>query len=140
MAEDEGPISVPYEEPSEEEAARIVAQAEAGERISANQAALQGQLDYAYGQVQAVSLPMAVGGLAHLSGELHGIAGAAEAAKVDCGEGSYYMNAFNSVAYWCNHGAQVANSTSSMDNDTDLNAAHAEVGDAIISAKAAIAH
>ncbi len=68
VVKDDGPISVPNEEPSEEEAARIVARAEAGERIGVNRDALRDRLDWLLSMVRNLADPLPVGGLTGVSG------------------------------------------------------------------------
>ncbi len=77
---------------------------------------------------------MPVGALVPLAGELSGIAGMAQTAQSGLHDGSYALNAFHQVAYWANHAAGIASGTASLDTDTALNAALADVQNSITNA------
>ncbi len=132
--DDEGPISVPVEEPTEEEKEHWRREAALGEQITASRDNLRTQLEWVRHQANAVSTPMPVGALVPLAGELSGIAGMAQTAQSGLHDGSYALNAFHQVAYWANHAAGIASGTASLDTDTALNAALADVQNSITNA------
>ena len=136
--DDEGPISVPVEEPSAEEQERMRHEAALGDQITVARDKLRTELGYVQHQASGVSTPMPVGGLVSLAGSLSGIAATAQAAQAGLHDGTFGLNAFRSVAHWASHAASVANGTATMDTDTALNGALSDVQNSIGNALAAL--
>lgn len=127
-AADEGPISVPYEEPSEDEQERLRKQSELSDLISA----VCGQLQHEVAAVQhaasiTASAPESatrdeMGGLAGQCSGLSakGYAAAAQLQGAGVEDWVYSVKACNEVGFWANSAAGHANAAAASESDSEI--------------------
>jgi hypothetical protein len=129
---DDGPISVPYQEPSDEDKAHMDAEAALGDQITAARDSLNQTLNWLVSQVDNLPNPLPVGGLEGLVGELQGVVSTAQTATQGLHDGTYALNAFHQVVGEAHQAISACQSSANLDNDTDLNAAREQVRNAIV--------
>jgi hypothetical protein len=143
MADDdtsgEGPIEVPYQEPSEQEKAYAAEQAARGERITADAASLRQSLEWLQSQASSLSgSDIPDGTFRGVAGELNSVASAASTAQDGLADGVYAKSAFHSVQYWASHAAGIASTAESSASPTERQGNASDVAEAIANALSAL--
>jgi hypothetical protein len=130
MTETDEPITVPYEEPTEEDKARWAHEAELGQLIDAVCGQLR--LDVGYVHQSAAGIAATAESSTHaefaalaaqcqdLSGRGYAAASQLEAAGI--GEAVYSVRACKEVGYWAHSASGRAQSAAGADTDTDIRA------------------
>jgi hypothetical protein len=138
-ATDEGPIEVPYQEPSEEDKAHSTEQAARGERITADAASLRQSLEWLYSQANNLyGGDISDGTFSGLSSELNSVAAAATTAQDGLADGIFAKSAFQSVRYWASHAAGVAATAESSASPTERQGNASDVAEAVANALSAL--
>jgi hypothetical protein len=130
MTDTDEPITVPYDEPTDEDKARWAHEAEQGQLIDA----VCGQLKLEVGYVQHSAAGTAATAdtsshaeFATLAAQCHGLSGQGYAAAsqleaAGIGDSVYSVRACKEVGFWANSASGKAQSAAGADNDTDIRA------------------
>ena len=135
----EGPIEVPYQEPSEDEKASWAEQAARGERIAADAASLRQSLEWLQsraGNLYGSDIPD--GAFSALTGELNTVSASASTAQEGLADGVYAKSAFQGVHYWADHAAGLAAAAETSDSLTERQVSAGDMAGAITNALAAL--
>jgi hypothetical protein len=133
------PISVPAEEPTEEQKHQWEEQSRLSEQITQTKDNLVREIEYAQQQVSNLygSLPTSQGEFTNLAGSFTNIAGIASAGTQGLQDGVFSKQAFEKVAYWCHDAAQKATAADSL-GAQEQHASLSDISNALSNAHAAL--
>jgi hypothetical protein len=146
---EEGPISVPYTEPTPEEEARLQQQSDLSDLITSVCNALESQVEAVHQQASILSGSVATTShdeCSALAGQCFGVSGngyasAAQLTGAGVQDWVYSVKACNEVGFWANSAGNHATAAASADTDTtmgmSLNSAKGDLFNALSSIRGA---